>query len=429
MMLKHSSEESNMSQSHMDVETYSPDQYSPNLSTAAQYRTEVSGTARTLRDKNILLISPQPWNHIALSKHHYAHELAARNNRVYFLEPPDRTLSDPITQRSAHREPKIQIVSYRPSLIHSMRFHAYQLYAALIKKHIRRITDHINRSLDVVWCFDPNLFPDLRAFKASCTLFHPVDPLCLQRQFDVAQSADIVLAVSQRILSHFAWHPAAHFVNHGLSAPFESVARERLDKPYIANDPLSAGYAGNVARPPVNRAAIKQIVMQNTDVQFHFWGPCSAQAATKSAQMEIENFIHWLKSQANVHLHGSVKPSRLAEEMRKMDLFFLAYDFHATESDRSNSHKILEYLSMGRTVVSSPIETYQHLSPQLVLMPPSENDVELPQLFRHAVKNIAQLNSQPNQDARIRIALANRYADHLSLIEKYLGQTLWQAVA
>jgi len=40
-----------------------------------------------LENQTVLLIAPQPWNHIHLSKHHYAIELARRGNAVYYLDP------------------------------------------------------------------------------------------------------------------------------------------------------------------------------------------------------------------------------------------------------------------------------------------------------------------------------------------------------
>ena len=52
---------------------------------------------RFLTDKAILLISPQPWNHVRISKHHYAEALAGHNN-VLFLEPPRREAFAPIHQ-------------------------------------------------------------------------------------------------------------------------------------------------------------------------------------------------------------------------------------------------------------------------------------------------------------------------------------------
>ncbi len=43
-----------------------------------------------LNDKTILIISPQEWGKMLLSKHHYALELAKAGNIFYFLNPPDK---------------------------------------------------------------------------------------------------------------------------------------------------------------------------------------------------------------------------------------------------------------------------------------------------------------------------------------------------
>ena len=414
---------------HMDVALHTSETLSLNLPGSARCSDPSNRQPGALRDKTILIISPQPWDHIAISKHHYTNELAARNNTVYFLEPPNPELSCPVSIRTSKDQPRTEIISYRPSLLDKTRFHAYGLYKQFVKKRVRLIMKQVSRSLDLVWSFEPNRFPDLREFKAERTIFHPVDPLCDRRQIDTARTADLVLAVSQKILSHFECHASAHFVNHGLAVPFESLARERLAEPYVANKPLQAGYAGNLVRAPVNRKIIREIISQNPQVVFHFWGPCSIVSNSGPQSQVIANFIAWLQQRNNVRLHGPVDPTTLASAMRKMDLFFLAYSLHPTESDRSNSHKLLEYLSTGRVVVSSQFDTYQHLSSELFLMPKSNDDHELPSLFKQAVKNISRLNNQQHQDARLKIALANRYTDHLDLIEKHLARIPSQVAA
>ena len=376
-----------------------------------------------LRNKSILLISPQPWDHIAISKHHYARELAARDNDVYFVEPPDPHLPSPLAVQTTNDDSRIHRVSYRPTLLDKMRFHAYGLYKRLIKRRIRYIQRHLPKPVDVVWSFDPNRFPDLCQFDANRTIFHPVDPLTNQHQVEVGQTADIVFTVSEKILTHFEHHDSAHFINHGLAKPFETGARERLSQSYAANKRLQAGYAGNLMRTPVNRKIIQDIVSQNPDVEFHFWGPHSSPPDNEATSQSIVHFIEWLEAKKNVLLHGPVAPHVLATEMQKMDLFFLTYSLHPTESDRSNSHKILEYLSTGRLVISSRVDTYKEFSPELILMSKSDDDRDLPALFQHAIKNISQLNNQKLQDARIQIALANRYTDHLDKIENYLAVT------
>ena len=42
-----------------------------------------------LKNKIILLISPQAWGNMFLAKHHYAIELAKCGNQVFFLNPPE----------------------------------------------------------------------------------------------------------------------------------------------------------------------------------------------------------------------------------------------------------------------------------------------------------------------------------------------------
>ena len=413
----------------MDVALHTSNNLSLNLADSARRSDPSNRQSGALRNKTILIISPQPWDHIAISKHHYANELAARNNTVYFLEPPNPELSCPVSIRPSKDQPRTKIISYRPSLLDKTRFHAYGLYKQFVKKRVRLIMNQISRSLDLVWSFEPNRFPDLREFKARRTIFHPVDPLCGRRQIDTARTADIVLAVSRKILSHFECHSSAHFVNHGLAVPFEAIARERLTETYVANKPLQAGYAGNLVRPPVNRKIICEIVSQNPQVLFHFWGPCSIDSNSDYQSQVIADFIAWLQQRNNVRLHGPVDPSTLANAMRKIDLFFLSYSLHPTESDRSNSHKLLEYLSTGRVVVSSQFDTYQHISPEVLLMPKSNDDHELPDLFKQAVKNISTLNNQQRQGARLRLALANRYTDHLDLIEKHIANIPSQVAA
>lgn len=43
----------------------------------------------SFNNKTILIISPEPWGKMMISKHHYALELAKLGNEVYFLNPPN----------------------------------------------------------------------------------------------------------------------------------------------------------------------------------------------------------------------------------------------------------------------------------------------------------------------------------------------------
>jgi hypothetical protein len=67
-----------------------------------------------LRNKTVLLISPERWGKMRVSKHHYAIELADRNCKVYFLEPPSNDLDVNLKMNVCPAHEAITIIQYRP---------------------------------------------------------------------------------------------------------------------------------------------------------------------------------------------------------------------------------------------------------------------------------------------------------------------------
>lgn len=368
-----------------------------------------------LENSTVLLISPQPWDHIHLSKHHYAIELSHRGNAVFFLDPPVAALAGGIEIARVPEHPRISVVRYQPRFPLILRFHARRIFDLLMLREIGRILSAIGKPLDVLWSFEFNLFSNLRAFRASLTLFHPVDPLSSPRHVSVARSADAVLSVSSQILSNFRdLDTPSFFINHGLSEPFAEGARRPSGTAGNTDGVLRVGYAGNLTRPPVNRDVIRQMVADNPLVEFNFWGPFDASLTARSD--EVAAFIGFLASRPNVRLHGPVSATVLAVELQQMDCMVLSYTIDPHESDRSNSHKILEYLSTGKVVVSSLISTYADHR-QLLRMPDNGDDVVLPALLRDTLDRLDEFNTPDLQKARRQFALDNTYTRQLDRID------------
>ena len=367
-------------------------------------------------NRTILIISPQPWDHLLISKHHYALELAERGNRVFFLEPPDPRVSSRVQLREAPQNPLIRIVSYRPAFPFVIRFHARPVYDRMILWQIRLLNAAISEPIDVVWSFDFNLFSNLKAFGSGLSIFHPVDPLSQPHQINVARSADAVFSVSEKILANFRHlNVPRWFINHGLSRPFEQIARNPTVD--TTNErPARVGYAGNLMRRPVNRPVLHAMVESNPRVSFHFWGTSER---TDEADEDSLRFVEFLRGVPNVTLHGAVSPEELATELQDMDCMVLAYSEDQRESDRSNSHKILEYLSTGKVVVSSRISTYEK-EPDLLRMPNTDDDTALPALLQDTLARLPEFNSERLQSLRRTFALDNTYAKQLDRIESRL---------
>lgn len=382
--------------------------------------------ADTLRHK-ILLISPQPWDHIRISKHNYAITLAHGGHEVVFMNPPVAGLTARSQLEVAPGYDGLKILSYRSTWFARIRFHMAPVFDWLMARYVKRMLHQHRLQPDLVWCFDHNLFPDLSVFGAAIRIYHPVDPLSELRHLQPAKSADLLLTVSDRIAEQLA--PAGkpvEVINHGLAAPFEELAKSRQTKLKHMRDQQSqdlrrdgrvqVGYAGNLGRRPVNRDVLSRIVQQNVQADFHFWGPADAESE------EIAEFIALLSRQSNVNLHGTVSQTQLADGFCRMDLFLLSYNADPLESDRSNSHKLLEYLSSGRVVVSSRIQAYEKTQ-DLLVMSESETDEDLPQRFAETLTRLTELNSVQLQLARIALALDNTYKRQIDRIFKLLSSS------
>ncbi|HVF40038.1 MAG TPA: hypothetical protein VM939_09060 [Gemmatimonadaceae bacterium] len=376
-----------------------------------------------LENQTILLIAPQPWNHLQISKHYYAIELARRGNVVFYLEPPNTSSRRGIWTERAADNPGISIVRYRLGFPMLLRFHARRLYDWLMRRRIRQILKIIRRPIDIVWSFEFNLFSDLRDFGAPLVVFHPVDPLSAAHQVSVARSASAVFSVSEDILGNFrdikvpAW-----FINHGLSRPFAEVARSSIGLTTTADGVVRVGYAGNLTRPPLNRAVLGQMIAENPTVEFHFWGPSIIPRDFRpTVADEISRFISLLERSPNVRIHGPIPAEDLARQLQQMDCLVLSYSLDPRESDRSNSHKILEYLSTGKVVVSSRLSTYATHS-ELMRMPENGDDAHLPALLRETLERLEEFNAVNRQDERRLFALDNTYERQLDRIEAKLSE-------
>jgi glycosyltransferase involved in cell wall biosynthesis len=364
--------------------------------------------------RTALIISPQPWEHLQISKHHYARELAACGVEVYFLDPPSSGVSALCIRDSG--VPNLMVVRYPAPCYQRLRFHVRPFYDLLELGLVRQIRRAVGKPLDLVWSFDFNLFSKLRAFRGRWTIFHPVDPLCGSHHYRATADADLVLSVSESILAPLRnIVAAAHVVPHGVAPAFARLAATN-EAWQPRPDGIKVGYTGNLTRAFIATDVILELVCTYPSISFYFWGNTggSPNSSERSA------FIQRLEALPNCHLRGVLGTDELAEEMKEMDAFLLAYRVHPTESDLSNSHKLLEYLSTGRVVIASPLSEYADAAPDVFRFA-FDNDISSFQsTFADMLSRLEELNSAALVRTRRNIALANTYRHHWQFIRALL---------
>ena len=359
---------------------------------------------------------------------HFAVQLAETGNRVYFVNPPRSNNSKTLaTIHEQEIRKNIKLIDLK--LIKGNLFFRYKLpfvYKIISDQYIKAIKKLVSAKIDELWCFNPHDYFNLKNFNAEKTLLLLYDFYKGKYISEVAKSADAIISVSQLILDHYKnTQPPKLLLQHGLGEYFAEIARTKLmshnteiklyDKPKI-------GYMGNLLIKGLNRELIIKLIKQYPDNEFHFWGPYTLKGnnltADTSVNDEISKFINLLTIQKNVILHGVKDHATLATEILIADLFILVYDIKNEMNKVSNSHKILEYLSTGKVIISTFVSNYS--GSDLLFMTEPGRDDQFPEIFNTVINNLTTYNSIIEQRKRISFALDNTYKRQVERIENFL---------
>jgi hypothetical protein len=372
-----------------------------------------------------LILSPQNWGTMFLSKQHYAIELAKRGNAVYFLNPPEQSGNkknksiDILTSGIDN----LWLINHRLAFPYRLKFHAISLFHFLMGFHIKRMVKAIKKPIDIVWSFDlGNIYPFDSFDKSAIKIFHPVDEPLNQVAFDSAKGCDIIFSVTNEILEKYKDAPAPrYFINHGVSddffIPFSNDGKILGNKKHV-------GLSGNLLRQDLDRETLIAIVQQNPDFHFDFFGSYKPSQSNigGSQDLELFSFIETLRASGNVTLHGPLAPEVLAQKLQSMDAFLICYDIKKDQSKGTNYHKIMEYLSTGKVIISNNVTTYQNQE-NLIRMSGSRSDnKELPWIFKETMNNLDKFNSEGMQMERISFAKKNTYSEQLKRIEQLISE-------
>jgi hypothetical protein len=370
----------------------------------------------------ILIISPQPWNHLQISKHHYALALVRLGHDVLFLEPPSPRVRNFDHKTKVQGHGNLSVLTYFSPKYINLRFHFPAYYSFFMNSYVRRLLRLVKFSPDLVWCFDTSLFPRIDKLGSQKSIYHPVDPIDTPINFLPARNATVVLTPSDTIAQSIQKHAGVdvHQINHGIGPHFAESSRRRLQELTCGSSiarksntkSLKLGYAGNLLHPNFNREITKRIISSNRHVEFNFWG---------SGTDSNDSFISYLRNQSNVVLLGERSEAQLATEYSSMDGFFLSYTKGGY--DKSNSHKVIEYLSTGKAVFSSRLSQYVGRE-DLLYMSNTDDDSDLPDVITSGLQNLDAYNSLRRQSHRIAFALSNTYDEHVRTVLSLLDASI-----
>ena len=121
----------------------------------------------------------------------------------------------------------------------------------------------------------------------------------------------------------------------------------------------------------IDYETIIELVKKNKGINFHFIGPNTLSNKNNNLGVQKDNKknIRILKEQKNTIFHGILYKEKLVQLLAKLDAMFLCYfEFGSNPNAPVNSHKILEFLALGKVVISNYFEDYKTYNDELIFM-------------------------------------------------------------
>ena len=377
-----------------------------------------------LENKTILVLSSENWGKMLLSKHHYAIELARKGNTVYFLNPPGKEMriKSKFNYRLDSSTKGVTVIDQYIYFPYDIRFHAPGIFKWLMKWHIKQLLKSINKPIDIIWSFDLQGLYSLKDFPASMLkLYFPADEPIIPNSINASNGADVLVSITKEIIGKFnKFKESSFLLNHGLAAEF--LVHKAND--YVVGSPKSVGISGNFLRNDIDREILFNVIKENPDIIFECWGSYAVSHSNIGGSTSIEtvDFIKALQFEPNVIMHGIVNTSELSAGINRMDAFLICYDIRRDQSKGTNYHKIMEYLSTGKVIISNNVTAYEGKGKLVAMASKRNSNDELPGLFREVINNLDYWNSTDLIAERKQFAEENRYSRQIDKLTVFLNE-------
>lgn len=369
-----------------------------------------------MKDKTILIISPEPWGPAHVSKHHYAKYLS-KTNRVFFLNPP--VGSEVAVFGKMHPPLKkvndsLTVISYKnifPKLTSLPKSFQKIMYSLQAKKLMAAIGV---RRFDIVWTFDPYRFWNQKVWNAGKYIYHIVDVHALaEYETDMLESSDVRIAVSSYFSTNkkFNRHQLA-IIPHGFDADSAEQAKPVTDWPITNGKPV-AGVITNFLTNNFDYESITEAVLKFHDsCNFVFIGPIHPSNLGESNDPQILLKLKALQKLKNAYFLGIRDSEDLFSYADKFDISLVVYNENAKNSF---PHKLMLYLGTGKLIVSTCFPD-KHLFVGDTLLT-IENNQTLSDVLQMVLEKLPYYNSLELVNRRKQLALDYSYDKNIDRIE------------
>lgn len=300
-----------------------------------------------MKNKIILLFSNEPWGEVWFSKHHYAIELS-KNNIVFFINPSPKWQPKYSLNKVEVDEINSNLYSVNYSNLipftgksNILRKINENIISEKIKKSIK---PYIRNFTDIIfWSFDPFRFDAPTLFMAEYSLYLRMDPYINTLEKSLVANVDCFIACSSFLLEKYKmFSNKSLLIDHAVQKHDYSIEEiikyeEKKNAVLVANLNYETDWE-----------ALKSIALHFPDWIFNIIGPVDIGSFSS---MDLENY-NLVQNYNNVTFWRSKPYTFVVQMILKSEICLCLYKPH--KKGRSNSLKLIQYLSFGKKILSCP---------------------------------------------------------------------------
>jgi glycosyltransferase involved in cell wall biosynthesis len=366
-----------------------------------------------LKNRNILLISPESWGECFVSKHHYAENLAERGNIVYFLNPPSKTK----LRISSTYHPNIKQLDY-PGFVKGFRYLPKFIKNNIFIYTLNQLQILCNARFEIVWSFDNSVFYNFDIFGNDVLkILHIVD---YNQNFNIpiaSQSADLCIGTTDAIVKLLKPHSKNLIkIGHALSSLVDQDSNKVIQFP--GSNLIKAMYTGNLNIKYIDYTLLELVIQQNPEVDFIFAGPRGQSNLSNNKNVK-DSFLR-LEGYSNVFWLGVLLPKDIGSYLSSAHILFYAYTYQLYPEQLASPHKVLEYLASGNPIVATWTEEYSETN----LLYMAKDHKDFLRTFAEIKNELGCIDDHKLRERRKGFARSNTYKNQIIKIEKYCVEHL-----
>lgn len=339
------------------------------------------------------------------------------------MNPPSRNFRGHFRKKKIDKN--LHVIDYKLHIPGRIKKYFPFIYFLYMKSRVRLISERLYNSIDITIDFSSDLMianKKSNYFHAQKNIFFIVDMPSANYRINSNKISDFYLATTSTFIDLInLGGKNFHVLGHSVSNDFLKFKPEKNKN----NNVIKIGHVGSLFTHFINYDLLHCLVKKFDHIEFHFIGPYVLKNKKNNLGFSKDNSenIQKLLEQKNTIFYGMKNKEDIMNISKQFDAMLVCYhEYGSHPLTTNNPHKVLEYLAMGKVIISNFLKDYDKYNKKIIYMPKKNHSLDdYIKNFHNVIQNIDKHNDPDLVKKRIQFASKRSYKNNSKKLLKEIG--------